>query len=194
MTRKRKLSGATPATRDLTRSTLDPKAAEEARAFQAGLDALFDYYLEHGCPCRFPRFRATVARDTREVGAAHFTTWEQQWLVNRFDARVELSDKETRPLGHRGRCARCGAEVDRWSEEPFRSAWIDYLRITAAPGTEELGAHLHTPVPYVNPFFSAAPQDHQRDLAHVVQASYPRVSAEVWLAWMRELAGGSLRV
>ena len=186
MTKKRKLSGATPETQHLTRNAPDPAAEAEARAFQQELDGLFDHWLEHGCACRFPRVRATAGLETAEVGAPHFTTSEQQWLVHAFDRRIELRDRENHAVGHRGRCSICGAGVERWAVEPFKSAWIDYLRITPAAGIEDIGAPVQTPVPHCSEFFSAAPRD--RDLEHLVRLAYPKVPRAVWLAWMRELA------
>jgi hypothetical protein len=159
--------------------------ADDTEAFAPKLEVLFDHFFEHGCPCRFPRFRATVLRDTREVGAPDYTTWEQQALVALFDRRVPLLDRENRPVGHEGRCASCGSHVERWGVESFRDAWIEYLRITPAAGVPDTGAELHTPVPHCWPFFRAGPPD--RSLGHIVDLHYPKVSQDDWLAWIREL-------
>jgi hypothetical protein len=186
MTKRRKRPGSAAPPQTPPRNAPEQTEAD-TKAFAAELEALFGRLLEHGCPCRFPRFRATVSRDTREVGAPNFTTWEQQALVSMFDLRVPLRDREARPVGHDGHCALCGAAVERWGEEPFRSAWIEYLKITPAPGVEDVGAEVHTAVPHCWPFFSAAPQEYQRNLEHMVALHYPRVSRQAWLDWIGEL-------
>lgn len=54
--------------------------------WRAAREALIDFYLHHSCPCRFPRLRAVVARDT-----------------SRYDAHLELGLQKTR------------ARLTRWS-------------------------------------------------------------------------------
>jgi hypothetical protein len=99
--------------------------------------------LLHGCacPCRFPRFRATVERETLSFGAP-LMTWEQYLLIASFDGAVSLVHR--RPLvtrgegtGHEGNCVRCGAFVRRRSEEKFRDQWIEHMVVQPCPGLED---------------------------------------------------------
>ena len=113
------------------------------------------------------------------------TTWEQQALVALFDQHVPLRDRETRFVGHEGTCALCGARVERWAETPFRDAWIEYLRITPAPGVADLGAALHGPLPHCWEFFRAGPEDYPNRARHLADLHYPKLSADDWLAWIR---------
>jgi hypothetical protein len=141
-----------------------------------------DSMLARGCPCRFPRFRATVERDTREVGTPGYTTWEQQLLVKLFDAKVPRRDlQKVDEWRERGVCAICGAPFDRWAEELFRDAWIEWARIT--PVLPDLGPTSATALPHCWPFYSAGPES-QRGGLHLVEINYPMLSPDDWLAWL----------
>jgi hypothetical protein len=148
-------------------------------------DELLAFYLAHGCPCRFPRFRATCERDTAEVGAPGYTTPEQQSLVLGFEAKVPVAGRQRTRRGHQGTCTVCGAKIERWTEEHFRDVYFDYMRVTPAKGVPDVGEALHAPLPHCGPFFGAAPAN--RNAAHLLEISYPKIPLEDWFAWMREL-------
>lgn len=188
MAKKRKISGDSPNYVPRNKPDVaDPAEEARTKAFNAGLDKLFDHFLEHGCPCRFPRFRATVSRDTRDVGVPHCTTREQQALIRIFEQRVALRDRTNDYVGYEGTCSACGAHVKQWNEEVYRDSWIAFMRITPSPGVTDAGAPLHTAVPHCGPFFSATPMDYRQNPLHMVNLQYPKVSPEDWLAWIREL-------
>lgn len=151
------------------------------------MQALYAHYLAHGCPCRFPRFRAAASRDTAELGAPGFTTFEQQALVTLFDDKVGLRDRTNREAGHTGHCVACGSLVRRWGEERFRGAFLEHLVIEPAEGLVDVGAPLHGPVPHAWPFYFVGPEDHGNGRP-LVEAAYPGLALEDWFAWMRELA------
>ena len=156
--------------------------------FYARLHTLFDHYLAHACPCRFPRFRAAAALDTADVGAPAFAAQDQQALLGVFDERVPLVERVTLPFGHRGRCQKCGASVERWGVEHFKSAWIEYLTLEPTAGSVDVGARVHTPVPHCLPFYAAGPGDRRRGGDRLVELSYPKVGVDEWFGWMEALA------
>jgi hypothetical protein len=162
----------------------DPAAAA-ARDFSRAIDELIAFYLAHGCPCRFPRFRSTCARDTGEVGAAGYTTAEQQSLVLGFDVAVRIAGRQRTRRGFQGKCTVCGAKVERWAEEHFRDVSFEYMRIMPAKGVSDVGEPLHAPLPHCGPFFGAGPTN--RSAEQVLEISYPKIPVEDWLVWMREL-------
>ncbi len=154
-------------------------------------------HLLHGpaCPCRFPRFRATVERETLSFGAP-LMTWEQYLLIGSFDRAVSLVNR--RPLvtrgegtGHEGNCARCGAFVRRSSEEKFRDQWIEHMVVQPCPGLEDLGAAVDGPVPHCWPFFAAASTESERRDAERArldaEVTCPRISLDAWITWMKAL-------
>lgn len=75
----------------------------------ADFEALFDHYLAHGCPCRFPRFRATVARDMKEVGAAGWDLSDIRELLEVFDRRVYLLEESRDAYTTKGHCTSCSS-------------------------------------------------------------------------------------
>jgi hypothetical protein len=173
----RTTTSSTPTT--TTRTTTN----EELAAFGKRLEELVDYYLEQGCPCRFPRFRAHQSRDTREVGAPGWSTWEQQGLMQVFDRRVPLINREGHNLGHTGECSICGARVKRWGEERFRDAWLEHMEIT--PKLPDLGAGVHGPIPRANDLYAVGPIE--REGTNLAVIHYPKIPADDWFAYMREL-------
>lgn len=180
MTKKRKI--AAPAT---SRTTSDDRRAREQQEladFPAKMSSLYDFYAEHGCPCRFPRFRAVAARDTREVGAPGYSTLDQQALVTLFDVKVPLRDRVNVVDGHRASCAVCGSAIFRFGVEYFKNAFIEYLRVDKHPSVGDVGAGVAGPLPRCWPFFHLGPDTSDRAL---VEASYPRLSIDDWFAWMR---------
>jgi hypothetical protein len=150
--------------------------------FKEKLAHVVDSMLARGCPCRFPRFRATCARDTSEVGARGYMTWEQGLLIQRFEQTVPNGG--IGPAGTwstRGHCAICGAQFVRTSEEVFRDAWLDRLEIT--PALPDIGEPVHTALPRCGKFYSIGPEQHH-DAKHLVDIQYPLVSQDDWLAWL----------
>lgn len=67
------------------------------------IDDLIAEYLAEGCPCRFPRFRATVARDTSGVAGGTFVaddlgdTWSEIG-TSADETHAQLSPFEDVPL------------------------------------------------------------------------------------------------
>ena len=120
-------------------------------------------HLLHGpaCPCRFPRFRATVERETLSFGAP-LMTWEQYLLIGSFDRAVSLVNR--RPLVTRGegpdtkgiaralRRHSCAAAARRSFATSGSSTWLS----NPAPALEDLEAAVDSPVPHCWPFFAAA--------------------------------------
>jgi hypothetical protein len=163
----------------------DKDERARADAFSAAIPGLMAFFLGHGCPCRFPRFRATCERDTAEVGVPGYTTSEQQSLVTSFDTVVPLVQKLRTRRGYAGKCAICGARVERWSEEHFRDVYFEYMSITRAKGIADVGEPLHAPVPRCWAFFGARPAN--RNEEQMLASSYPKIPVDDWFAWIREL-------
>src|SRR5688572_19243987 len=110
------------------------------------IESLFDHYFAHGCLCRFPRFRATVGRNLKEVGAWDWGVADILSLLTVFDRRVKLVEVTSEGLGTRGRCALCGASVIRHAIPVFRDSFLEGATIT--PGAlADVGASIHGPVP-----------------------------------------------
>jgi hypothetical protein len=151
-------------------------------------------YLEVGCPCRFPRFRAVVARDTSRVAGGSFTSAEQTGLIEAFEQRVPLVDRG--PLEGSGgpaqagmyqaKCRVCGSRVARSSNELAPGGWVDYLSIRAAPDAADLGAPVeHGRVYRPCPLVAAGPG--MTGMQRAAEA-FPMIGRDEWLAWMRERA------
>jgi hypothetical protein len=164
-------------------------AALDLAALHARVEALFDRYLALGCPCRFPRFRALVEEQFAPAIGPPLLAQDQQALIYVFDRRVPLTDQEKQPVGHRGRCEKCGARVERWFVEHFKGAWIEYLTIVPAPGAIDIGAPVDTPIPHCGPLFAAGPAD-GRDRSHsAIERDHPRVPVDDWFAWLEATRG-----
>lgn len=151
------------------------------------LEALFDRYFAHGCPCRFPRFRATVARDLNEIGASDWSVSDADDLLEVFDRRVRLVEKSRADFATRGRCEVCGAEVIRSSAPIFRDSSLERAYITPA-ALPDVGAAASWPVPICGHVFQAGPGNVTRDEKERIQRAYPRLNSPDWLAYMGELA------
>jgi hypothetical protein len=158
----------------------DPAAAR----FPAALEELVrDYLHDGGCPCRFPRFRSTVGRET-DVFGAPMMTWEQYLLITRFDSDVKLTNSRPVARGWEGICARCGATVQRRGEEYFRDRWMEHMRVAPLPGVTDLGAPAVGALPHCWPFFTVG--GGPPDATVQAEIQFPRFSVDAWLAWMRE--------
>lgn len=182
---RRTTTGSTPRT---TRT--DQRKAEEQQrveAFSGAMQELYAHYLAHGCPCRFPRFRAMAARDTKEVSAPGFTTFDHQALVTLFDDKVPIRERVDVSAGHLGVCVECGSTVRRWGDELFRGAFLEHLVIEPAAGLVDVGAPVTGPLPHAWPFYFVGPEDHGSGRA-LVEAAYPALDLDAWFAWMRALA------
>lgn len=151
------------------------------------IDSLFDYYFAHGCPCRFPRFRAAVARDLREVGAAEWGLSDTNRLLAVFDRRVRLLAEVRVDFDTRGHCERCNAEVIRFSAPIFRDSSLEGARIT--PGTlPDVGAPVTWPLPIYGHVYNAGAESVTRAEEERLQRAYPRLAAADWLSYMEALA------
>ena len=148
---------------------------------------LFDHYLAHGCPCRFPRFRATVARDMKEVGASLWTVSDIGQLLATFDQRVPLVVDKRQDFMTRGRCSICSAEVVRSWAPVFRDSFLERAEIS--PGRlPELGAEVMGIVPVCGPIFPAAPVNLTTAERARIEGAYPRLAPKDWLDYMAALA------
>ena len=161
----------------------DPADAEVARFPAAVQDLLHDYLRDGGCPCRFPRFRSTVERET-DIFGAPMMTWEQYLLITQFDADVRLESPRRIARGWESTCTRCGAKVQRWGEEYFRDRWMEHMRVAPRPGGADLGAPVDGPLPRCWPFFVVGRDDPDAKVQAEIQ--FPMRSVDEWLAWMRE--------
>ncbi len=153
----------------------------------ADIEALFDYYFEHGCPCRFPRFRAAVARDLKEIGAQDWGVSDVGMLLTVFDRRVRIVDETREGLATKGRCQLCGAAILRFGIPVFRDSFLERAHITPAalPNT---GAEETWPLPICGRVFQAGPGNPTREEKKRIERAYPRLGASDWLTYMRALA------
>jgi len=154
---------------------------------QDDIRALFDRYLSHGCPCRFPRFRATVARDLSEVGARSWDVSDIAQLLAAFDQRVPLVLTKPADFSTHGRCSICDAEVVRSSAPIFRDSSIERAKIAPGP-LPDLGAEVSWPVPVCGYVFPAAPDNVTKDEKTRIERAYPRLRPKDWLAYMGALS------
>jgi hypothetical protein len=129
-----------------------------------------------GCPCRYPRLRAFVARDTREAGVAALTSEEQPMLIAAYKAAVEVVD---------GRCVRCWAVTTFWAWEFGETAHVEYLKIDGS-ALPDLGAPATSPLPRCRPFSVAGFVTKRQK--RKVERYYPRLSVDAWLSWLAERA------
>ena len=148
--------------------------------------ALFDHYLSHGCPCRFPRFRATVARDLGEVGASLWDVSDIAQLLTTFDQRVPLVVDKREGVLTRGRCSICDAQVVRSWAPVFRDSFRERAKIAPGPHPD-LGADVLGPVPVCGHVFPAAPVSVTKDERTRIEHAYPRLTPKDWLAYMAAL-------
>jgi len=150
-------------------------------------ESLFDYYLAHGCPCRFPRFRATVGRDMKEIGAGNWDISEIAALLQIFDRRVPLVKETETDYSVKGRCRICNAQVHRWGAPVFRDSFIERARITRGE-LPDVGADADGPVPVCSSVYQAAPGNLLRVERERIENAFPRLSPPLWMAYMKALA------
>src|ERR1700678_3357078 len=98
-----------------------------SRASSVLEELMTEWMRDNGCPCRFPRFRATVERETDIFGAS-MSTWEQQFLMTLFDRIVKLIEPKSTKGESRGKCARCGATIRRWEVWEWRGGGSGEMR------------------------------------------------------------------
>lgn len=91
---------------------------------------LFDHYFAYGCPCRFPRFRAAVARYLREIGAWDWGVTDVSALLAVFDDRVRSLDRVRVDFEARGRCDRCNAAVVRFWAPVVRDSFLEGVHVS----------------------------------------------------------------
>jgi len=153
----------------------------------AELEGLFDHYLAHGCPCRFPRFRATVGRDLKEIGAPDWDISDVRPLLETFDRRVPLLESSRDAWVTRGTCRFCGARIVRSGAPVFRDSFIERAQIL--PGAPaDVGAPAGGPVPVCGQLFPAGPGNVSKTEAERIKGAYPRLNSQDWLAYLRALA------
>jgi hypothetical protein len=161
--------------------------------FAQELLALIDYYLAKGCPCRFPRFRAIVKRDTSGVAGGAFRSEEQLMLIRAFEQKVPLVNRQALegwagPMNdttYEAACGVCGSFVARYANEFASGAWVDMLAIRKPKGLADIGApaeqgRIFRP----RPFEPMGPG--MTGMYRAAQA-YPFMEEELWLEWMRAL-------
>jgi hypothetical protein len=153
--------------------------------FVARVGRVVDGMLVRGCPCRYPRFRASCERDSKDLGAPGYTTWDQSILVAQFEQKVPRNVISDGPRLRRGQCAVCGANYAHTIEEYFRDAWIERLEIK--PVLSEIGAPLYAALPRCCPFYAAGPHGRDYEL-HLLDLHYPQLSTDEWVAWLVEEA------
>jgi hypothetical protein len=154
---------------------------------QDDIRGLFDHYLAHGCPCRFPRFRATVAREMKEVGASLWTVSDIGQLLAAFDQRVPVAVDKRQEFMTQGRCSICDARVIRSWAPVFRDSFLERAEIT--PGRlPDLGAEVLGIVPVCGRIFPAAPVNVMTAERTRIEDAYPRLSPKDWLLYMAALA------
>jgi hypothetical protein len=156
------------------------------------LEALIEYYLSIGCPCRFPRFRAVVSRDTSKVAGGSFTSADQQYLILAFERKAPIVEK--RPLEiftevkeglWLARCGKCGSDLRRAYDEFSPGGFIDGLIVRRAPGLVDLGAPVHHGRVYRSrPFVAPGPA--MGGMAQAAKA-FPHIDEDAWFVWMRAL-------
>jgi hypothetical protein len=153
----------------------------------ADLEELFDLYFGHGCPCRFPRFRAMAALDLKEVGAWDWGVSDVGDLLEVFDRRVRVLENTREDFAMRGQCELCGATVVRFGIPVFRDSFLERAHIT--PGAlPDVGAAADWPLPICGHVFHAGPGNVTRNEKERIQSAYPRLQPRDWLAYMAELA------
>jgi hypothetical protein len=151
------------------------------------IESLFDHYLAHGCPCRFPRFRATVGRNLKEIGAWDWGVIDILPLLTVFDRRVRLVEVTSEALCARGRCALCGASVVRYAIPVFRDSFLEGATITSG-SLGDLGAGVQGPLPICGGVFHAGPGPVARHERERIEQAYPRFNVQDWLEFMCALA------
>jgi hypothetical protein len=150
----------------------------------AELVALFDHFLDAGgCPCRYPRFRSTVRRDTHGAAGGSFTTAEQRDLIALYSERVPVRDKRDAPYGWEARCERCGSLARFASVEFSPGGFIDYLVIEKPATVTDVGAPVGNFVYHTGGWISPGPEMAGMQLA---SKAFPFLPFDEWLAWMRE--------
>lgn len=154
---------------------------------ESDIEALFDHYFSHGCPCRFPRFRATVSRDLKEIGAKDWNVSDVAVLLTVFDRRLRLVVDSREDFAIRGRCELCGAQVVRFGVPLFRDSFLERARITPA-SSPDVGAPVSGTLPICGHVFQAAPGNVTKDEVNRIQLAYPRLTRDQWLAYMGALA------
>ena len=152
---------------------------------------LVEEYLANGCPCRFPRFRAIVKRDTSGVAGGAFRSDEQLMLIRAFEQKVPLVNRKALegwagPMNdttYEAECGVCGSWVARYANEFASGAWVDMLAIRKPKGLADIGAsaeqgRIFRPRPFV-------PMGPGMTGMYRAAQAYPFMEEEAWLAWMR---------
>ena len=162
-------------------------------AFGQEVLALVEYYLDKGCPCRFPRFRAIAKRDTSGVAGGAFRSDEQLMLIRAFEQKVPLVNKQAlegwagpmTDATYEAKCGVCDSFVARYANEFAPGAWVEMLAIRKPKGLADIGApaeqgRVFRPRPFV-------PMGPGMTGMYRAAQAYPFMEEDQWLAWMREL-------
>jgi len=113
--------------------------------------AVHEFYMKHGCPCRFPRFRRLVSFDFKEHGLSPHALHEQdEFLALAVRGKKAVYVAEGGPPARMGdawhhKCSRCGAEAMLEFEE--YSIIMHCERLVVRPTLDDLGALAVTPSP-----------------------------------------------
>jgi hypothetical protein len=104
---------------------------EFVEIFDAGMLRIIDFYLEHGCPCRFPRFRSVVGFNFEDHGIAPHALHETQTLIAICTRHEKgMYTQEGNPEEEiRYTCSVCGAAILEEYDEYSISMWRSFLRI-----------------------------------------------------------------
>jgi hypothetical protein len=172
---------------------MSPQPRRVMSDFQARLDALADEYLTIGCPCRFPRFRAIVARDTSGISEGSFTSEDQRGLIRAFERKVTVVEQQPleeldriSPGMWRGKCGVCGSDLRRAYNEYSPGGYIDWLIIKRKPGLFDLGASVEKNRTFrCRPFVAPGPE--MPGMARASRA-FPFMEEDAWFEWMRARA------
>jgi hypothetical protein len=155
-------------------------------------EALIHEYLEDGgCPCRFPRFRSAVKRDTSRSLGAPFKGEDQHALIVAFERHAPLGPRTALggfPAAVEGmwqaHCERCTSTAERSSSEVATGGWVDFLMILRAPGLTDLGAPIDRAL-RCRPLIPIGRGPHSSGAAAHL---YPIVDEDAWFEWLRARA------
>ncbi len=148
------------------------------------VERLYDSYLDGGCPCRFPRFRALARQWGLTSGV--LSSEDRDRLVQRFRARVPLRDVHAAPAGWRATCECCEAAVEFGSVESSPGGTVEYISLDTHAA--DLGAPLVQPLFRCRPWRATGP-----GYGEFVQRAgriYVFVEIEAWVEWLRARASG----
>jgi len=147
-----------------------------------------DYLQDGGCPCRFPRFRSVVKRDTGKSLGAPCRGEDQCALIVAFEHHAPYGERkalgpfsEARGDFWQAVCTRCTSQIERSSHEVVAGGWVDYLVIRRTREASELGPPLDH-IFRCRPLVPLGPGPH--NLASAAKL-YPHIDDDEWFTWLR---------